>query len=295
MPERDSLSPYLWMIQASLVFTAMIAMAHLLGASCPWQLIATARAGLVLLFVAGVSLARGKRILALGPGTLWIRSIAGSMSMVCTFFAATRPQLPMSVTITLTNMFPVWVALLSWPVLGERPAWQLWLAVLSGSAGVWLIQQPHFGENDLAIAAACAASVFTAAAMLGLHRLRGLETQTIVVHFSAVATCFCLASFFVFERKPPQEDVELRWAVPLLLGIGLTASVGQILLTRAFSSGNATRVAVVALTQVVFALVPDLLLFHHEPDRLSILGIVLITLPTAWIMLGRHGPAFPPE
>ena len=297
MSDRDALAPYFWMLQASVVFTAMGAMTHFLGAYCYWQVVASFRAGLVFLFVAAYSLLRGKRAFVLGTRTLWIRSIAGSMSMVCTFFALTRPSLPMSVTVTITCMFPVWVALLSWPVLGERPSWQVWLAVASGSVGVWLVKQPEFKE-DVAIAAALGASLFTAVAMLGLHRLREIEPQAIVVHFSAVATCFCVSSFFLFNRKPPEKEADLLSIALLLLGIGVTASLGQVFLTLAFSTGHATRVAVVALTQVVFALVPDLVLFHHSPDPLGLLGIVLIALPTGWVMLGPHPPALtspPPE
>src|SRR5258708_24831382 len=160
MPHRDSLAPYLWMIQASVVSTAMLAMAGTLGGWCDWQVVAIVRASMVLVLVAGVSFIQGKRVIVLGPPTLWVRGIAGSMSMVCTFFAIT--QLQISDTLTLTNMYPIWIAFLSWPILGERPSLQIWIAVLSSCAGVWLIQQPHFGASDLGVAAAFAASLFTA-------------------------------------------------------------------------------------------------------------------------------------
>ena len=132
--------------------------------------------------------------------TLWIRSIAGSISVVCTFFALNR--LPVSDVLTLTNMFPIWVALLSWPVLKERPTAGVWLSVASGLIGVVLIQQPHFAQGNFATLVALASSLSTAVAMLGLHRLYYLETEAIVVHFSAVAVLFCVASFFLFHLHP---------------------------------------------------------------------------------------------
>src|SRR5438105_9826725 len=92
MPQRDSLTPYLWMIQASVVFTAMLAMARILGDWCDWQVVAIVRASMVLVLVAGLTLLQGKRVIVLGPPTLWMRSIAGSLSMVCTFFAITQLQ-----------------------------------------------------------------------------------------------------------------------------------------------------------------------------------------------------------
>lgn len=282
---REPVVPYVWMLEACVIFTAMGTMAHALRNWCPWQIVAVFRASLVFVIVASISWYRGKRILALGPPTLWIRSIAGSLSMVCTFYALSN--LPVSATLTLTNLFPIWVAILSWPLLGERPPAIIAVAIASGTVGIYLVQQPHFGEADLAIAAGVAASFFTAVAMLGLHRLRGLDSQAIVIHFSAVATCFCFASLFVFEVKPVAEEVALGWIVLLLLGVGASASIGQILLTRAFAHGNPSRVSVVGLSQIIFALLPDMLLFQHDFDALTLTGILLIAAPTGWL-LSQH-------
>jgi drug/metabolite transporter (DMT)-like permease len=285
---RQPIAPYLWMIQACIVFTAMGALAHALGKWCDWQLIAIARAALVLFFVAGFALARGKQIFIIGSPTLWIRSISGSLSMVCTFYALTH--LPVSSTLTLTNLFPIWVALLSWPLLRERPPVQVWIALTSGSAGVYLVQQPHIGQNGLAIASAAAASLFTAIAMLGLNRLRDIEPQAVVVHFSAVATVICSASWFLFDHPPLRESASPSITVLMLVGVGLTASFGQILLTRAFTAGDPSRVAIISLSQIVFALVPDVLIFDHKVNAWSLAGILLIIAPTGWLMAREHLP-----
>src|SRR5262249_17973617 len=157
--------------------------------------------------------------------------------------------------LTLTNMFPIWVALLSWPLLGEAPPGYVWLSVASGVAGVGLIQQPHLAQGNFAVLLAFRASLFTPLAMLRLHPLRGVEPRAIVVHFSAVALCFCAASWFVFDRPARPAGAPWGKVALLLAGVGLTATVGQLLLTRAFAAGSPARVSVVGLTQVAFALV----------------------------------------
>ena len=43
----------------------------------------------------------------------------------------------------------------------------------------------------------------------------------------------------------------------LLLGIGVTASIGQLLLTKAFTGGDPAKVSVIGLTQVLFAFLFD--------------------------------------
>src|SRR5581483_9500237 len=94
------------------------------------------------------------------PGTLWIRSLSGSVSLVCTFYCL--PLLPVAEVLTLTNVYPIWVALLAWPLYHERPTAQVWLSLASSLLGVVLIQQPHFAEGNFAALLLIVSSVATA-------------------------------------------------------------------------------------------------------------------------------------
>src|SRR5262245_11530267 len=99
------------MLCGCVAFALMGTLAHALGPRCDWQVIALARSGLALTFAAGLAWTAGVRLVFWRPRVLWVRSLAGSVSLVCTFFALTR--LPVSDVLTLTNLFPVWVAILS--------------------------------------------------------------------------------------------------------------------------------------------------------------------------------------
>src|SRR5258707_193050 len=72
------------------------------------------------------------------PWRLWVRSVAGSCSMVCTFFAFAK--LPAADVLTLTNTFPIWVAVLSWPLYGRPPGGKMLLAIGVGVLGVVLVE-----------------------------------------------------------------------------------------------------------------------------------------------------------
>ena len=270
------------MLGASLAFALMGGLAHALAPRCDWQVIALARSLLALLLAAALVRQAGVRFVFSRPRTLWVRSCAGSVSLVCTFFALTR--LPVADVLTLTNMFPLWVALLSWPLLGERPSGRVWLALACGLAGVVLIQRPHFAEGNFAALIALAASVSTAVAMLGLHRLQGIDARAIVVHFSAVAVVFVAASFFLFERGTPLAAALDRTTLALLLGVGVAATLGQLFLTKAFAAGPPAKVAVVGLTQVVFAMALDVLLFGRSFSPATLVGTGLVVAPTAWLL-----------
>ncbi len=268
-------------------FAWMSSFAHLLGQDCDWRIVALARS--LLAFVFALTLARlaGARLVFCRPRILWLRSCAGSLSLLCCFFALT--QLPTSEVLTLTNTFPIWVAILSWPLLREKPSASVWVAALCGVAGILLIQQPKGDASSgarIAVPLALFAAFTSAVAMLGLHRLKELDPWAIVVHFSGVATAFVLGAWLFGPRPPVEQMLDGRVAL-LLLGIGATATLGQWCLTRAFTSGEPAKVSVVGLTQIVFALGLDLLLANTTFNPTTLAGIGLVLAPTAWVMAAR--------
>jgi drug/metabolite transporter (DMT)-like permease len=131
-------------------------------------------------------------------------------------------------------------------------------------------------------------SSFTSAiALLGLHKLRELDVRAIVVHFSAVSLMFCLAAWFIFPTDAsPHAEMNLgTWA--MLLGMGLSATAGQICLTKAFALGNPAKVSIVGLTQVGFGMLFDTAIWGRSFTPLTLAGISLIVAPTAWLLLRR--------
>jgi drug/metabolite transporter (DMT)-like permease len=269
-------------------FTAwMCQFAHLLKDVCDWRVVALARGGLAFTFALGLARLSGADLVFWRPGALWLRGCASSLSLLCTFFALA--QLPTSEVLTLTNTFPIWVALLSWPLLRVRPSLSVWLAAGCGVCGVALIQSPHFevdARATLAVALALTAALTSAVAMLGLHRLKGVQPWAIVVHYSGVATLFVLGSWAV---GGPPELAALRdgSTLLLLLGVGVAATLGQVCVTCAFTSGQPSRVSVVGLMQIVIALGLDLLFEGPSVRPMTLAGIALVLAPTAWMMAGK--------
>jgi drug/metabolite transporter (DMT)-like permease len=281
--------PYILMLAGAMAFAVMGMFAHAADGHCGWQWVALARSGLALVIATSLARLQRTQLVFLRPGTLWIRSLAGSLSVLCNFYALSH--LPVSDALTLTNMFPVWIAVLSWPMLGRFPERDVWLSVSCSICGVMVMQQSFptaFGPGMLA---AMTGSVTSAVALMGLHRLKNLPASAVVVHFSAVSTAI-VALGLIFDAAwfghslLVDAPVTLN-AAGLLLGVGVSATTGQLLLTRAFASGAPARVSVVGLSQVVFAMVLEMCLWGRRPGFWSLSGMLLVTLPTAWLMLRR--------
>src|SRR5579875_2401997 len=221
------------MLLGSFCFAWMATAAHALRFRCDWQIIALARSSMPLILGAVLTVLGGARPVVWAPPTLWVRSIAGSISLVCTFFALT--VLPPSHVFTLASTFPIWVALLSWPLYQERPSRQVWVSVLSRVLGIALMElstapleesQTAAFPHGLAVLCTLIAAVSTAVAMLGLHQLRHIHPWAIVTHFSGVALLFSLASFWLGNHAaPPSTPLPIETLL-LLLAVGLTATVG---------------------------------------------------------------------
>jgi drug/metabolite transporter (DMT)-like permease len=273
--------PYLWMLSGAASFAVMAVLAVSLKDQVDWQWIAIARTGLAMTFAALMAIAARKQLVFLRPRKLWMRSIAGSISLVCGFYAMTH--YPVSEVLTLTNMFPLWVAILSLPLLGEWPSVDVWPAVLIGLVGVVLIQQPQFGGGQVAVAAAILSSFTSAVALIGLHQVRELDPRAVVVHFSGVALACCVAALWVFPTTR-QLSLDLR-TVMLLLGVGVSATIGQLLLTMAFAAGPPARISVVGLSQVGFTMLLEMAIWHRSFSGVTLVGIGLVIAPTAWTLL----------
>jgi drug/metabolite transporter (DMT)-like permease len=270
----------MWMLGGAFAFATMGGMTHALGARCDWLAIALARIGLTFLFSVALALATGARLVLWRPATLWVRSLAGSCSLVGTFFALTR--LPVADVLTLTNTYPIWIVLLSWFRLRRMPsAWDV-LGVASGTAGVVLIQQPHVTGDEVAVAAALVGSLATAVAMLGLHRLRDIDPRAVVAHFSGVASAI-VGIWIAVRGRGIDAELFRTSSLILLAGIGITGTIGQVLLTRAYAAGAPTRVAMVSLTQVIFGMGFDVAIWGRPFTPEVLLGIALVVAPAAWL------------
>jgi drug/metabolite transporter (DMT)-like permease len=276
------------MLLGSFSFAVMAMLSHQLGdlKLCDWRITALARSGLAFAFAAALAPVLRSRLVFRGTRILWVRSVAGSVSLVCAFYA--QSLMPPPELLTITSTFPLWVALLSWPLLHERPSGVVWLSAVTGVLGVVLVQDPQLNGGPLAASLAFFASFSTAIAMLGLHRLQGMSTLAIVVHFSGVALAFCLALLFLGPGGPPNwSEAAAPETLLRLLGVGATATVGQFFLTKAFAAGPPAKVSVVGLTQIVFAIGLDVLSRDRTFSPGTLLGIGLVMAPTAWVMAGR--------
>ena len=202
--------------------------------------------------------------------------------------------MPIADAITLMNVHPLWIVLISVAILRRAPSLGEFVGVGCGLLGVVLIERPHLSGDRVAAMVAVLSSMSTAVAMIGLHRLRHLDTRAVVAHFAGVASLVAAAWLILRGQSLSPGLLEpTTWLY--LIGIGATGTLGQIFLTKAYAAGAPAKVAVVGLAQVVFGMGYDVVLFGRSVDLTSVLGFVLVLAPTTWLSLrsARLGQARP--
>jgi drug/metabolite transporter (DMT)-like permease len=278
-------APYVWMLVSAMSFAVMVALTYFLGGYCHWSAIAAVRAVSVLVLAVLATRLLRVPLIFWRPPSIWLRSISGTISLLCNFYAMTH--LPPADTVTLQSLYPLWIAVLSWIWLRHSPSVKELLALASGLLGIVLIIQPAFDSTGLAMLAAVVGSFATAFAMLGLHQVRHVDAWAIVAHFSALASIAAVSSWLVADGAWPNTSLPTTSLILLLGLVGVCATVGQFCMTKAYAKGQPTSVGVAGLTQVVFAMLIDVVFWNRSFTAEILLGIVLVVAPSAWLLVRK--------
>jgi drug/metabolite transporter (DMT)-like permease len=200
-----------------------------------------------------------------------LRVVAGTAAMGQTFYALAT--IPLAEASALLNLTPLFVALIGLVWLKERVRPAVAACLLLGLLGALLIFRPAGGQSSLGELAALGASLTSAVAMVSLRRLGATEQP------EAVVATFLAGSTLVLGLLALPDLVLPSWSdAGLLLLTGLSATVGQLAMTRAYALDVAARVGGMNYLNILASLLLASLLFGERPDPLAAVGIAAILL-----------------
>ena len=278
------------MVLSALFFSVMSLLVKEVGTRLPTQEVVFARALVSMVVAYGlVRRARpgnwGKR-----KGLLVVRGLAGFSALSCFFYALVHLPLADATVIQYTN--PVWTAWLGWIVLAESLTVGEALLSAAGLLGVLLIARPTFlfgGDMRLdafATAVGLAGAIFSAAAYVSVRKLGRTEHPMIIVFYFTVVTVPAALPGMLLSGAVWPTAAELMF----LAGVGVTAVLGQLYLTRALQLEPAGRATAIGYVQIVFASVWGIFFFHEFPDALSLLGAAMVLASVVVLARRRARP-----
>ena len=279
-PVRSPLAAAGWMLAAVASFTVMDAGMKLLAAHYPPLQVTLLRGAASLPFVLAWVLATAgpRSIVPVRWGLHLLRGVLG-MAMIGCFVFALR-TLPLSTAYTIYFVAPLLVAALSVPLLGERVGPRRWTAIGIGMLGVVVVLRP--GVDGLVslpgLMVLLAATAYAIAAVTVSLLTRTDTPQSMVVWFLAI-----MAVGAGLAAIPGW--VPLRWEhAALILGMGLAGAFGQIALTSAFMRGDASMIAPLEYTGLVWVIAWDWLLWQTLPDTATWTGAAIIVASGLYLL-----------
>jgi drug/metabolite transporter (DMT)-like permease len=269
--KREPTRAVAWMALAQFLFALMGIGARIGGRDVPWQEVGATRFAVGAMTAYAVARVRGQPLRITGVRAAWMRSLFGTLSAAGTFFVYAAPGLPIGDAVTLLSTSPIFVAILSAPLLGERVRPSIAVALALGFSGIVLVAQPSFSTAGHLVAAGAGAAVAAALAMIWLRRIGPNESsEAIVLHFSCVGFAAMLLAAIPVWKTPTAHDA------PALAFMGLCGGLAQIAMTRAYTLDQAARVSAMTFSSVVFMRVLAVPVFGEVPSLRQVAGSLLV-------------------
>ena len=202
------------------------------------------------------------------------RSFVGFLSLLAFFYAISH--LPLSTAISLNYTSPLFVALLITFFLNKKPSFYVCCLLLTGFFGAFLILKPTLIGNSAFAGFIGLLSGFGAGlAYLFMAQLGKVnEPDTRVVFYFTLLSSIC-AGILMLLQDTNLEIFQHWW---LLLGLGLSATIAQLALTKAYRVGNTLKNAGLSYLTILFSSILGLIVFSETLDILSLVGILLIII-----------------
>ena len=275
----------LYMLISALCLSCMAAMAKVLANHLPTIEIVFFRnsIGVVLIMLTFFKLplkqSGGK------PFLLFFRAAIGLIAMLSFFYNIANISLADAVT--YSRMSPIFTAIFALWFLREKIGIKGWLAIFLGFIGMLMVMQTNGFMLEKAhifgiLNALCAALAFTSIRELRKYYdtrvivLSFMGIGTIVPIFSMVLSSYYQNDFFSFMMGEFIMPRSFDWIY--IIGIGITASLGQVYMTKAYGITRAGLVGVAGYSVIIFSLIIGLFLGDDLPNLLSFVGIVSIIL-----------------
>lgn len=218
----------------------------------------------ILIFIKKLSVLKTERIWA-----HLIRATVGTTGMVLIMWSFIL--MPLTTATSLNFTAPLFVTLLSYPLLKEKVGLFRFAFIFIGFLGVIIIAQPENEISTLALAVGLGGGFMNGLVAICLRWLGSTEstltTNFYFLFFGLVGTAF----FMPFVGEVP--DVKIT---PLIILIGAVGLASLLLKTQGFRLAPAAIISPISYTMMIWAILFDYLIWDVAPTKMLILGASII-------------------
>lgn len=236
--------------------------------------------------VAAIGAATMQRLWATAnPGALSLRAAALLGSTLLNFVAVS--YLPLTMTAALMFSAPLWICLLSIPLLGEQVGWRRWIALMVGFGGILIVARPWTGQLHWAVFLSLGAALCASLYAILTRRLAGRDGTDTQQFYVGLISTVGLAPLAIAGWVWPGDAAS--WIAFAM--IGAFGWGGHQLLTIAHRFAAASTLAPFSYAQIVYMTASSWLIFAQPPDRWVVTGAGVVAASGIYIWLRERALA----
>lgn len=297
MPLRAA-SGLTWILLAESLFALMRVTTRVNAGALSWPAVATVRFLGGGLMVALVATLWRSTLRVNDRRATWLRSAFGVGSALGVFYSLGSREIAVGDAATLSATAPLFVALLSAPMLGERVSRRTAAGIALGFAGVVVLVGPSFHSAAAPALAALAGAFSYGFALIFLRRIGPNESgEAVALHVSLVSGTVMLALAMLGVGSDRVAAAPAPLSLLALGGAAAAGGLGQIALTRAYAAERAARLGAVSYAGVALTYAMELALLRRFPTPAQLAGAALIVGAGLVVAAdrGTAARAVPPE
>ncbi|MCF0038577.1 DMT family transporter [Dyadobacter fanqingshengii] len=232
-------------------------------------------------------------------GLLIFRGVVGTLSLYMLFYAIQTLGLGRASTYQYT--YPIFLALLSWLLIGETLNSREWAAIFVGFTGIMFVFRPDLSISLRDNALGLGNALLTAISYLSIRQLGVVyDTRAIILSFMLSGIVMPIISMLVGTYYPMEHLDFLigtfTWPANIsqwlgFLALGLTALMGQRMLTQSFTFDKAGRVAAIGYSNILFSVLIGFLMGEAIPSFSMLTGMLLIVAGGIMVSLAKRKSA----
>ena len=278
MPPAASKAPnrtligILFMLAAASLFPVMNGLVQILSARYSTEQIVWARAASHFIFVLalfvpplGVAVTR-----TAAPKWQIVRSMVHLMSML--FFFTGVKYLPLAKAASISFTAPFFVALLAWPMLGERITSSRLIAVLVAFLGVVVVIRPGTEVFQWASLYMLGSATCYALYQILTRRVAGYDTAETTAVYSALVGTVVMSIVLPFVWTPIASWTDAG----LLFSLGIIGGTAHYFVARAMIYAEASVIAPFGYWQLVGSVIVGYIISGYLPDLFTWIGAGII-------------------
>ena len=184
--------------------------------------------------------------------------------------------LPLVTVTALGFAMPLFLTIVSVPLLGERVGPRRATAVVVGLVGVMVMLRPwHVDANSMPLGAVAIvlAGVFTwSLSMINIRKMGDAgERNVTIVSWYSLGTAALAALGCLTEWVTPSP-----WQLVTLVSAGLVSGFAQLLMTEGYRAAETTLVAPFEYGAIIYATVLGIAIWGEWPDLWSLTGVAVL-------------------